>query len=63
MSCCGSDVAGSAAAFPVVAAGAAASSWPPWMVTSGMISATEEFALSRASSPAETVAANAFTSE
>ena len=31
----------------------------PWMVTSGMTSATEGFAVSCASSPAETVAANA----
>ncbi len=32
--------------------------WAPWMVTSGMTSATAGFALSRVSSPGDTVAAN-----
>ncbi len=34
----------------------------PWMTTSGMTSATAGLAFSRATSPAETVAASAFTS-
>ena len=44
-------------------AGAVGMSLPPWMVTSGMTSATEEFAASRSSSPADTVAASESTSE
>ena len=42
-------------------AGADGMSFPPWMVASGMTSATEEFADSRSSSPADTVAAKALT--
>ncbi len=50
------------AAVVMVGVGAAVSGWAPRMVTSGMTSATEELALSRDSSPAETVAANELTS-
>jgi hypothetical protein len=45
----------------IALAGAAAMSFPPWMVASGMTSSTEEFADSRCSSPADTVAAKALT--
>ena len=46
--------------WPVLAAAGCA--WPRWMVTSGMTCATEGFALSRVSSPADTVAASEFVS-
>jgi hypothetical protein len=46
----------------MVCAGAAVSGCAPRMVTSGMTSATAGLAFSRASSPAETVAANELTS-
>ena len=49
------------AAVVMVCAGAAVSGWARRMVTSGMTSATDELAFSRASSPAETVAANELT--